>query len=221
MLGPLLFTFYTCPAGDIIRRHDLHFQLYADDIQVYIRFIVLLTGKKKRLLCTRWNIVWLTFVRNYLKTSDNKTTAVVTTPTRHSNREITVIKLGKCDVIPSLSARNIGVVFDGGMWMEQQVTHVCQVAYWHLHTISTICSSITLNATVKLALAFVVSRLDFQCQRTTTGAAGMSHLPAAESAECCRKDGGSPQDGETTLAQSRSACTGFPSGSASSIGYWC
>ena len=31
VLGPLLFTFYTCPAGGIIRRHDLRFQLYTDD----------------------------------------------------------------------------------------------------------------------------------------------------------------------------------------------
>ena len=45
--------------------------------------------------------------------------------------------------------------------MEQQVNHVCQVAYWHLHTISTIRSFITLDAAVKLVLALVVSRLDF------------------------------------------------------------
>ena len=45
--------------------------------------------------------------------------------------------------------------------MEQQVTHVCQAAYWHLHTISTIHSFITLDAAVKLVLALVVSRLDF------------------------------------------------------------
>ena len=60
--------------------------------------------------------------------NDNKTIAVVTTPPRHSNHGITVIKLGGCDVIPSPSARNIAVVFDNGMSMEQQVTHVCQVA---------------------------------------------------------------------------------------------
>ena len=92
--------------------------------------------------------------------NDNKTIAVVATPPRHSNRGITVIKLGECDVTTSPSARNIGVVLDSGMSMEQQVTHVCQVAYWHLHTISTIRSSITLDAAVTLVLALVVSRLD-------------------------------------------------------------
>ena len=45
--------------------------------------------------------------------------------------------------------------------MEQLVTHVCQVAYRHLHTISTIRSSITQDAAVKLVLALVISSLDF------------------------------------------------------------
>ena len=99
--------------------------------------------------------------RNYLKMNDDKTIAVAATPPRHSNHEIIVMKLGECDGTPSHSARNIGVVFDSGMSMEQQVTHVCQVAYWHLHTISTIHSSITLDAAVKLVLTLAVSRLDF------------------------------------------------------------
>ena len=98
--------------------------------------------------------------RNDLKMNDNKTIAVVATPPRHSNHGITVIKLGECDVTPPPSARNIGVLFDSWMLMEQQVTHACQVAYCHLHTISTICSSITQDA-VKLVLALVVSCLDF------------------------------------------------------------
>ena len=61
--------------------------------------------------------------------------------------------------------------------------------YWHLHTISTIRSSITQDAAVKLVLALVVSRLDFANALYYTGAAGLSHLPAAESAECCCEDG--------------------------------
>ena len=40
VLGPVLFTFYMRPVGDMIRCHDLRFQLYADDIQVYICFII-------------------------------------------------------------------------------------------------------------------------------------------------------------------------------------
>ena len=38
IIGPQGFIMYTSPVGDIIRKYDICFHAYADDIQLYTRF---------------------------------------------------------------------------------------------------------------------------------------------------------------------------------------
>eukprot|EP00918_Siedleckia_nematoides_P074179 GHVU01162097.1.p1 GENE.GHVU01162097.1~~GHVU01162097.1.p1 ORF type:complete len:151 (-),score=1.78 GHVU01162097.1:174-626(-) len=38
VLRPILFTLYTPPLANIVRNHNLSFQIYADDTQLYVSF---------------------------------------------------------------------------------------------------------------------------------------------------------------------------------------
>lgn len=95
--------------------------------------------------------VWM--VDNRLKMNDNKTVALVlASRNNQAKHNITVIKIGDCDITPSPTARNIGVVFDSEMSM---VSHVS------LRNIASIRSCLTQKAAVRLMYSLVISRIDY------------------------------------------------------------
>ena len=85
MLGPILFTIYTIPLGEVCRRHGsdgVQYQLYADDTQLYVSYKVgdavdLLEGQRRIETCIA-EISWM--VMFMLKLNDDKTELVIIAP---------------------------------------------------------------------------------------------------------------------------------------------
>ena len=76
VLGPILFTLYRSPLGDIMRNHGVSFHLYADDTQIYYTFNCAIANdmvscKQKVEACIRDIDRWM--LRNNLKLNNDKT----------------------------------------------------------------------------------------------------------------------------------------------------
>ena len=70
-------------------------------------------------------------------------------------------KIGETTITPTSSARNIGILFNSTLSMNQQINHTCKVAHFHLRNLGAIRKLITQDACEKLVHAFITSRLDY------------------------------------------------------------
>ena len=61
----------------------------------------------------------------------------------------------------SESVRNLGVLLDQSFSMKIQVNQLCKVLYFQFRRISKISSFLTVDAANALAVAFILSRLDY------------------------------------------------------------
>jgi hypothetical protein len=162
VLGPKLYVHYVRPIGDIIRRHGLHFHLYADDTQLFIFFDI--DGSAEAIECMEQCIgelrQWMK--DNLLKLNDEKTEVLlIGAKAQFDEMEDINFRIGNTSVSTSPKARNIGAIFDKHMNMEDHITSVCQAANYHIRNIGKIRRYLTRDATEKLVHAFVSTKLDY------------------------------------------------------------
>ena len=160
VLGPLLFILYLLPLGNIIRRHNLHFHCYADDIQLYISTNTTATTTLPSLSSCLADIKsWMR--KNFLLLNCDKTDLIFIGPKSLTPFPHPPITIDNTTLSPSAHIRNLGVIFDSNLTFEPHINQITKTAYFHLRNVARLRPFLSFSAAETLIHAFVTSRLDY------------------------------------------------------------
>ena len=141
VLGPILFSLYEQPIGEIIRKHGLKFHHYADDLQILITFDLnidsLLEDIRRLEECIAEIKTWMT--ANYLKVNDDKSEFMPVVPrsAAHLLEGLTII-IGEVRISAMKNVRNLGAYLDCHLDMSHNVVILLKSCYFHMYHIGQI-----------------------------------------------------------------------------------
>ena len=163
VLGPILFIIYTKSLHDLISKHSIHDQSFADDTQLYhssppnaIHNSITSIGD-----CFTEIKTWMT--EHKLKLNENKTEAILFHSSNSFDKHIkpSSISIGSSVIPFSQNVRNLGFIMSENVSSDAHINSICKSAYAALRRISAIRKYLTVHATTVLVCSFVLSRLDY------------------------------------------------------------
>ena len=105
----------------------------------------------------------------FRKLNDDKTELLVVHPKHRETPSLRSIAVGDEVINPSECARNIGVMLDQNLNMEQQITTICKSAFLHIRNIRKVRKYLPQHAAETVVNALLTSRLNNYCNALLLG----------------------------------------------------
>ena len=139
VMGPLEYILYTGPLCEIISAHpDIQYAVYADDTQLYITMSPNKHNESLQKLsqCISDIMAWSS--SNKLKLNQSKTEILHITSQFRNSGDLPSLDVAGVDVISSKNVRDLGVIIDNKLNMQQHIRKTCRAAAFGISKIGKI-----------------------------------------------------------------------------------
>ena len=163
VLGPQWFVLYTTPVQDIIKKYNIRYHYYADDLQLYVSFNPDSKSANASIStlqeCVSEIREWMKC--NFLKLNDDKTEFMLIGSRQQLDKiSVKSVQIGDSLVQPVQKVRNLGVMMDSSLTLHSHVSSIVKSSSYHIRNLGRIRKYLTPKATEQLVHAFITSRLD-------------------------------------------------------------